>query len=198
MLVSLLSYSGLIAAIWIVFSISLTGYFYPKFNHKTQFCSELGAINSPTQQLTPIINHYPLGILFLLFGGYIIQLHQTSVWITLIGSTIAIHGVATWVAGYFPMDNDPYTRSPSLSGRVHSWAGFILFLSLLFPPILCLFSAEFSLTFKFGSLVSIILSVYFTRQLTQAYQAKTTPGLYQRLCYGTQLIWLSALSIILR
>ncbi|MCL1127881.1 DUF998 domain-containing protein [Shewanella surugensis] len=133
MLPSLLAYSGVIVSIWILLSIALTGYFYPNFNHKTQFCSELGATGSPTQQLTPMINHYPLGCLFLLFGGYIVQLDNTSLWTVFLGGCICIHGVATWIAGRFPMDKDPYTPAPSFKGKVHSWAGFI-FIPIIRPP----------------------------------------------------------------
>ncbi|WP_306302238.1 DUF998 domain-containing protein [Shewanella marina] len=125
------SYSALIATLWVTVSVAFTASQYSGYNHSTQFCSELGASGSPTETLSPPINNYPLAILFCLFGFYLIQHNQTSIAIIFIGILIIIHGVGTLVAGYFPMDKDPYTKSPSVNCKIHSWAGFIMLLSLL-------------------------------------------------------------------
>ena len=125
------AYSGAIAAVWIVVGIIVAAQFYPGYSHSKQFCSELGAHGSPTQKLSPAINNFPLSVWFTLFGSFLIGQGAGDVWLSLIGAMIIVHGVGTWVAGYFPMDLDPYTESPSRSCQIHSWAGLAMMLSLL-------------------------------------------------------------------
>lgn len=56
---------------------------------------------------------------------YLAQLVNIAGWL------VIVHGISTWVAGYFPMDADPFTKHPTFSCKVHSWAGFIMLLSLV-------------------------------------------------------------------
>ena len=116
------------------------------------------------------------------------------------GVLIIVHGIGTWIAGYFPMDADPYTKSPSFSRNVHSWAGFIMLLALLIAPILFIIAPTtevITAEFKIFSLLSIVATVYFIVTFAKACKKNTNPGLHQRLSYGAQLIWLSGLSLVL-
>ncbi len=105
--------SGLIATVWITLGVYIAAKFYPNYDHAKQFCSELGASGSPTEKLSPLINNYPLGILFCLFGWSLINLQDANLAIAATDVLVIIHGIGTWVAGYFPMDKDPFTKSPS-------------------------------------------------------------------------------------
>ncbi|WP_445360914.1 DUF998 domain-containing protein [Microbulbifer sp. EKSA005] len=188
------AYLGFISLVWMVVGVTLAGAKYSGYSHSRQFCSELGAVGSPTQKLSPLINNYPLGILFFLFGLHIIQIEQAPVVLTIIGVLIIIHGIGTWVAGYFPMDADPYTKTPGLECQIHSWAGMLMLLSLLIAPLLSTFISYFSIEFRLFSTACLLASIYFTVTLKKAYEEKTNPGLHQRLSYGAQLIWLTGLS----
>jgi len=190
------SYCGLIASIWIVIGVYLAAKFYPNYSHTKQFCSELGAKGSPTERLSPLINNYPLGFLFCFFGYAVIHIQNDSLFSVITGSMIIIHGIGTWVAGYFPMDANPYTKSPTFNCKVHSWAGFIMLLALLIAPLLMLFSVA-TTHFKVFSIISFFASVYFMYKMVIAFKSQTNAGLYQRLSYGVQLIWLSGLSLLL-
>ncbi|GIU46078.1 hypothetical protein TUM4438_21050 [Shewanella sairae] len=199
MFTSLASYSGGIATIWIVVGVYIAGLFYPGYSHAKQFCSELGASGSPTQKLSPIINNYPLGILFCLFGWYLVQLPNADILVSISGGLIILHGITTWVAGYFPMDADPFTNHPTFNCKVHSWAGFIMLLTLLIAPILIVFvpsSAIIPLYFRIFSAISVILAIYYLLAMARAVKQQTNPGIYQRLSYGVQLAWLSLFSLI--
>jgi len=199
-IVTLSAYSGLIASIWIVAGVYIAGKFYPNYNHKTQFCSELGASGSPTEKLSPMINNYPLGLLFCLSGWYIWQLPNASVVVQLIGVLVMMHGVCTWIAGYFPMDADPYIEQPTRSCNIHSWAGFIMLMSLLIAPLLAIFysgSIYYAMSFRVFSAMCVVTMVFFMLKAAKAYKQKTNPGLHQRLSYGAQLIWLSVFSIVI-
>lgn len=200
MLESFAIYSGVIATIWITVGVYIAGKFYCGYNHQKQFCSELGASGSPTEKLSPIINNYPLGALFCLFGAYLVLLPNSSVLINLAGWLIIIHGISTWVAGYFPMDADPYTREPTLHCKIHSWAGFIMFLSLLIAPILVAISpttSTINMTFKVFSIASVIVAIYYLIVMAKVFKSKGNVGTYQRISYGVQLLWLSTFSVIL-
>lgn len=193
-------YSGLIASVWICVGVFIAGKLYQGYDHKKQFCSELGATGSPTQKLSPLINNYPLGALFCLFGWYVMTLPSTSWLVSLAGVMIIIHGVGTWIAGYFPMDADPFTKSPSFECKVHSWAGFIMLLSLVIAPILVLLSPSSAVMpnhFKIFSAIALFAAIYYLFAMAKAVKQQSEPGIYQRLSYGFQLLWLTQFSLIL-
>lgn len=190
---------GLIASIWLVLGVYLAAKLYPNYNHSEQFCSELGAVDSPTQRFSPLINNYPLGLLFCLFGIYVFKL-EPSIWIQLTGGCVVVHGLGTWVAGFFPMDADPYTKTPSRDCNIHSWAGLFMLLSLLLAPIFMLIaplSAINNIAFKAFSITSLISTIYTLALMKKAYVQKQKAGFYQRVSYGTQLAWLSVFSLVI-
>ena len=189
---------GLVATLWISLGVYTAAKFYPNYNHIEQFCSELGAAGSPTEKLSPLINNYPLGVLFCWFGCYLLQVPDSGIGFKIIGVLVILHGIGTWVAGVFPMDKDPYTKQPSFQCKVHSWAGLIMLLSLLIAPIIAAFITDHLPTWFRGlSIFCVALSTYFLIKLADAYKRKKSAGLYQRLSYWIKLIWLSILSLIL-
>ncbi|MCF2857733.1 DUF998 domain-containing protein [Pseudoalteromonas sp. SMS1] len=188
--------SGLIATIWITIGVIIAAKFYPNYNHNEQFCSELGAVGSPTQKLSPLINNYPLGILFCLFGWAVIQYAQSSAILVTVGWLVILHGAGTWVAGIFPMDKDPYTQSPSLHCKIHSWAGFIMLLSLLIAPILLAFS-PLPVAFRAFSMLSAMVAIHYLVKMAQAVKHQKNVGRYQRISYWAKLIWLAGFSVLL-
>ena len=191
-------YSGLIATLWITAGVYVASLFYDGYDHAKQFCSELGAAGSPTEKLSPMINNYPLGLLFCLFGGYLVVLPDVSILINLAGWLVICHGIGTWVAGYFPMDADPYTKEPTFNCKIHSWAGFIMLLSLLIAPILVALSPTTNaipLYFRVGSAISVVFAAYYLFVMAKAFKQHKNAGVYQRVSYGIQLIWLSAFSL---
>lgn len=193
-------YSGLIAGIWFVIGVTIAARFYPGYHHAKQFCSELGAAGSPTEKLSPLINNYPLGCWFVLFGWAVSQLADAPMLLVISGWLIILHGIGTWVAGFFAMDADAYTVNPTSSGKIHSLAGFIMFLSLLIAPVLVVLSPSsdhISTSFRGFSALCIVVTLYFTVTFVKAIKNKTNPGTHQRLSYGAQLLWLAGYSIVL-
>lgn len=200
MLESIATLSGLIATIWITVGVYVAAKLYPNYDHSNQFCSELGATGSPTEKISPIINNYPLGIIFCLFGWVLIQLNNSNLALTICGVLIIIHGIGTWVAGYFPMDKDPYTKSPTLSCKIHSWAGFVMLSSLLLAPVITAFSPEsiyVPFWFRGASIITVFLATYYLVKMAKAARKQKLTGYYQRLSYWVKLLWLSIFSVIL-
>lgn len=194
---NLLQYTGAVASIWIVLGIYIASLFYPNFSHSRQFCSELGATGSPTQKLSPAINNYPLGLLFILFGYYLVSLEGASYATISIGAMIIVHGLSTWVCGFFPMDADPYTETPTTTCDIHSISGVVLLLSLIIAPAIVVFSSEYPMALRVISGVCLLGCFFFTYKLGMAFKAKTNPGLHQRLSYGFQILWLFVYSLFL-
>ena len=193
-------YLGLITSVWLFVGIAVVSKFYPNYDHARQFCSELGAAGSPTEKLSPLVNNYPLGLLFCFFGWYITQLSDMSTLIVIAGWLIILHGIGTWIAGYFPMDADPFTKYPSLDCKIHSWAGFIMLLSLLIAPVLIALSPTTEIItpyFKIFSIISVCLACYYFYAMAVAVKKQKNAGFYQRISYAIQLLWLSTFSLIL-
>lgn len=193
-------YSGLISTIWIIIGVYVAGRFYEGYDRSKQFCSELGAAGSPTEKLSPLINNYPLGFLFCFFGWYVAQLSNVSVLVNIAGLLVIVHGIGTWVAGYFPMDADPFTKNPTFNCKVHSWAGFIMLLSLVVAPILIVISPTTTVIpayFRAFSIITVIATIYYLFAMAKAFRKKSNPGTHQRISYGFQLAWLSVFSLIL-
>ncbi|MFC3153463.1 DUF998 domain-containing protein [Litoribrevibacter euphylliae] len=188
------AYSGAIASVWIVAGIYIASLFYPGYNHKTQFCSELGAFNSPTQRLSPVINNYPLGALFIFFGIFVLSESQfTSAFV--IGLMVIAHGLGTLVAGYFPMDSDPFTQNPSNSCKIHSLAGVVMLLSLLVAPAFVVFENAYPSWLRIFSLACIFGCSFFSYTLAKSFKNKSNLGVHQRLSYGFQILWLFVFSL---
>lgn len=197
---SIAVYSGLIATIWIFVGVYIAGRFYAGYDHSKQFCSELGATGSPTEKLSPMINNYPLGFLFCFFGWYLAQMSEVSTLVNIAGWLIVIHGIGTWVAGYFPMDADPFTKNPTFNCKIHSWAGLAMLLSLVVAPILVAISPTTETIpqyFRIFSIVSVVAAICFLITMAKAIKNQSKPGIHQRLSYGFQLIWLSVFSLVL-
>lgn len=188
-------YLGLIATAWMIVGVAIAGKRYPNYSHVNQFCSELGASGSPTEKLSPKINNFPLSVLFVAFGWFIIQQHAASTLLVIIGWSILTHGVGTLIAGIFPMDADPYIEKPSNTCQIHSMAGVVMLLSLNVAMLVAPFASNFTSIFKAFSILCLAVHFYFTFSLAQAYKNKRKIGLHQRLSYGAQLIWLSGLSV---
>ena len=120
--------------------------------------------------------------------------------VNIAGWLVIVHGIGTWVAGYFPMDADPFTKNPTFNCKVHSWAGFIMLLSLVVAPILIAISPTtevIPLFLRIFSIFSVVAAVYYLFAMAKAVKNKSNPGIHQRLSYGFQLIWLSVFSLAL-
>lgn len=191
----LLNACGYLSVIYLLVGVTITARFYPGYSHSQQFMSELGAVDSPTHRLTPRINHYPLAIMFCLFGVSVLMLDNAGISERIAGASIIVHGLATAVAGCFAMDKDPYIETPSPHGQIHGFAGLLVMLSLLVAPIALFFSPRFGGSFHVFSIICILLTVIFLYTTVKSFNARKNAGLHQRLSYAAQLIWLAGLSI---
>tara|TARA_Y100000310_G_C20113359_1_gene548142 strand:- start:35 stop:265 length:231 start_codon:yes stop_codon:yes gene_type:complete len=65
-----------------------------------------------------------------------------------------------------------------------------MILSFIIAPAIVIFSSYYPISIRFVSLACIIGCFYFAYRLKLAFKAETVPGVYQRLSYGFQILWL--------
>jgi len=193
-------FSGLLAPIWLFFGVIIAGSFYPEYSHMNQAMSELGAKGSPTHILSPIMNNYPLGILFFIFGVGVIKAFPASRWARVSGALIVLHGLSSFSAGYFSCDVGCDLALPSREQDLHNLSGLMLFFSLFISSLIWVFIANRCLGVKwFGwfSLVCAIVAIALLPLMADAVEAGVGFGLYQRLNYGSQVVWVFVFAVVL-
>ena len=120
-------FSGILAPIWLILGVTIAGRLYPEYSHYNQAMSELGAKGSPTHILSPIMNNYPWGVLFIFFGIGLIKTFSTLVLARFSGILVVIHGLSSFSAGFFSCDAGCVLELPSMEQNIHNIFGLILF-----------------------------------------------------------------------
>ncbi|TBU92852.1 DUF998 domain-containing protein [Stutzerimonas kirkiae] len=189
--------AGVLIPFWLALGVMLAGALYPGYSHVDQAMSELGALGAPTHGISPLINNYPLGVLFVLFG-LALWLQFGNLWSRATAVLVMLHGLASFATGYYACDVGCSLERPSSSQNLHNLAGFVMFLSLLLASFIWIFLAQKLLGSRVLSLLSVaavMLAVLTMPLMAQAVEAGQGFGLYQRLNYGVQVLWVAALAL---
>ncbi|WP_269618740.1 DUF998 domain-containing protein [Zhongshania sp. BJYM1] len=192
--------SGILTPIWLIVGVTVAGALYPGYSHFNQALSELGAIGAPTHLISPMINNYPLGVLFALFGTSIIKEFPYSKLARFTGVLIVIHGVGSITAGYFSCDVGCNPQSPSESQIIHNLSGLVMFLSLVIASGVWVHLGPKLVESKalgIFSLLCTLLAIVVLLPMILAIESGLGFGLYQRLNYGASVVWVSGLAYVL-
>lgn len=190
---------GLLIPVWWCLGLLITGRFYPGYSHLTQAMGVLGAVGAPTHGLSPMINDYPLGLMFVVFAIAVYFTPGLPRLGRLSAVLIALHGFARLFTGYFACDALCKPDVPSLSQQVHDLAGWVMVLSLLMASGLWCYLA-FQLrrrAFGFFSIILTVAAVGSVPWMAAAAQMDLNVGLYQRFSYAVQVLWVAALALAL-
>ena len=191
--------AGLIIPAWLFFGVLFVASQYPGYSHFSQALSALGAVDAPTHTLSPWVNNFPVGLLFLAFA---IALYATPLLPKLSRVTallIGLHGLCSIATGLFSCDAGCKPVEPSYSQQLHNIFGLLMPLSLLAASALWSYIAFksdrkgfgfFSIAMTFATLTTLTMTA-------AAAQMDTGFGLYQRLNYGASVIWIAGLAILL-
>lgn len=193
-------FSGMVIPVWLLLGVLIAGSLYSDYSHVDQAMSELGAVDAPTHLLSPFINNFPLGVLFMMFGGAVCAMLPTSRLGRLSGMLIGLHGLASIGAGVFACDPGCAPVEASLDQVLHNLAGLVMFASLTLANLLWVYLARSvlrSAPFSWFSVVCLILSLAVMPMMAAAVESGEAFGLYQRINYGVSVIWLGALSWML-
>jgi len=190
-------WAGAIIPLWLLVGVTIASSFYPGYDHVRQALSELGAVGSPVHRLSPAINNFPIGILCLLFA---LGLWRSAGKSNLIGVTallVAIHGLGSIGAGLYSCDPGCRPPQPSASQIIHNLSGLAMCLSLLAANSLWVARGKrfgVSANFHKLSLLALIITLV-TLPLMGASIQWGLFGVFQRINYGTQVIWLMGLAL---
>ncbi|HCB41804.1 MAG TPA: DUF998 domain-containing protein [Pseudomonas sp.] len=193
-------FSGMLIPVWLFCGVLIAGSLYPGYSHVDQAMSELGALEAPTHQLSPIINNFPLGVLFLLFGGAVVSLFSGARLAQLSGLLLMLHGLASISAGLFSCDPGCNPVEPSRDQVLHNLSGLVMFASLTLANLLWVYLSRKRLGsagFSWFSLVCLIVSLAVMPMMAAAVESGEAFGLYQRINYGVSVIWLGTLAWML-
>lgn len=191
---------GLLTPFWLLIGVAVTGALYPGYSHIDQAMSELGALGAPTHEISPLINNYPLGVLFIAFGLAVYATFKQSWPAKASGALITLHGLASFATGYFSCDVACGLENPSTSQSLHNLAGLVMFLSLVLASALWTYLALQLLNrrgFAFFSLACTVAALAVLPLMGAAVESGQGFGLYQRINYGASLLWVAGLAWVL-
>ncbi len=189
---------GIMILPWLVLGVYYAGSLTPGFDHVSQLMSELGAKGSRTENISPIINNLPIGVLFIFFGLGVYLKSQSEKHKVFVSALFIIHGLGSIFAGVFSCDMGCPLVGGSLDQNIHTLSGLVMFCSL---SAACLMwcSPKFNLTessvFAMFSLVCLVLASVFLLITTIALFLGEYAGLFERLSYGVLCAWLLVLAI---
>lgn len=123
--------AGVATPFWLAIALLILGSLYPDYSQFEQSMSVLGAVDAPTHFIAPIINNFPLGLLFILFGVGVYKTFPHSALARLSGLLILVHGLASFVTGDFACDAGCNPDAPSAAQQVHHIAGLVMTWSLI-------------------------------------------------------------------
>lgn len=188
--------AGLIIPFWFVAGVFLVGQYYPDYSHINDALSLLGAEGATTEKLSPLINNYPLGVLFTLFGLGLYRLYSYSTPAKMSAGLIILHGLGSISAGVFACDSSCLPQSPSTSQIIHNISGLVMVLSLVCAAYLWKSLSVQLLRLRWLSHLAFacaLISLITIPLMIIAIQHGGF-GLLQRINYGASIIWMSALS----
>ncbi|WP_144173719.1 DUF998 domain-containing protein [Pseudomonas sp. Kh13] len=193
----LLLASGLLIPLWLLAGVWFTAQAYPGYDHLQQAMSQLGAVGSPPHSWSPLLNNFPLAVLFALFAWGLARRWRGSKLALLSAALMLLHGIGSLGTGWFPCDQGCAPAQPSTSQQLHNLSGLLMFLSLTLASALWAWLGNRitgSQAFALFSLACVVLAIVSVALMSQAAQSGQLFGLYQRLNYGVSVIWVASLA----
>lgn len=188
--------SGVLIFPWLVVGVWVAGSYYPGYNHVNQFMSELGAVGSPTQYLSPQINNYPIGILFIIFGLGIFQRYTRVLMTRLLAVSFMFHGLGSIGTGYYSCDPGCTIFSGSIDQILHTFFGGMMFLALIGSCLFAWLCIDHR-RFRTFTVVCFVSSILFLVCTIVCYRLGMWAGLFERLSYFILCAWVLVLSMVL-
>ncbi len=189
---------GIMILPWLVLGVYYAGSLTPGFDHVSQLMSELGARGSSTENLSPIINNYPLGVLFIGFGIGLYLISEGERYRALAPTLFIIHGLGSICAGAFSCDVGCPLVGGSFEQSIHTLSGLVMFSSLSLACLLwCIPNSNLAKSNAFGvfSIVCFVSATVFLLITTATLFLGEYAGLFERLSYGILCAWLLVLAI---
>lgn len=193
----ILTLGGLVGPILFTIIILVSAYLRSDYDHMHNFISELGATNTPNEQLMNFAGFMPSGLLIGLFGISLLYLVPKNI-ISKIGSLLVIiFGLGMTLAGTFSCDlGCPPTGS--LESIIHNRVSAVTFISVILGIILLGVSfrkSEFFRKIALYSVISGIISAFLLIVMINSSESKILTGLWQRLLLFSIFLWTSIVGL---
>lgn len=188
---------GLLIPFWLALGVSLTAMAYPGYDHLQLAMSQLGAVGAPTHGLSPLVNNFPLALLFALFAWGIARRWRGSRLAMVSAVLLLLHAVGSLGTGWFACDQGCAPDQPPTSQQLHDLSGLLMFLSLTLASGLWVWlgaRVADSRALAVTSLVCTLWAIITIGFMGQAMQSGELFGLYQRLNYGVGVVWVAAIA----
>ncbi|WP_448197226.1 DUF998 domain-containing protein [Pseudomonas putida] len=189
---------GLIIPLWLLLGVWFTAQAYPGYDHLQQAMSQLGAVGAPTQRWSPLLNNFPLAVLFTLFAWGLARRWRGSKLALASAALVLLHGLGSLGTGFFPCDQGCAPAQPSLSQQLHNVSGLLMFLSLTLASALWVWGGKGvagSRALGAFSLICVVAAVATVVLMAQAAQSGRLFGLFQRLNYAVSVLWVTGLAL---
>lgn len=189
--------SGMLVLPWLLVGVAIAISLNSDFQFPHDVLSKLGASDSQTKYISPAINNFPIGVLFVVFGARLTYLFSDHKLGRLSGGLVVLHGVASIIAGVFSCDPGCPIFTGSFEQLVHTASGVVMFASLIVAAGLWypqgLIDAKFK---RLGSisLACAILSFVLLLLALAGHLAGAYAGLFELLSYGVLCGWCFFLS----
>jgi len=192
--------AGVAIPFWLAIALLILGSLYPDYSQFEQSMSVLGAVDAPTHFIAPLINNFPLGLLFILFGVSVFKTFPQSALARVSGLLIVLHGLASFVTGDFSCDAGCSPYNPSTAQQIHHIASLVMPWSLIVAGAIWAWLglrlqgfrglAFFSMVLTLAALVTFPMVVISAKNLVGH-------GLYERVNTFVSAIWTAIFAVIL-
>ena len=194
----LLAICGILGPISFTIVLTSLGFFQPRYNHVTQYMSELGAVNAPYAIIMNTAGFSLLGFCIIAFA-FGMNSSMNDVRNSIIGKfgpmLIAVSGLAFVMIGVFPCD--PGCVTVSTVGVIHGNVAFVARFALTIAPLFIfqrLMKDSRWHNYHIYSIVIVVVSLVFAAVYNFNVFENLT-GAFQRITFGVPLLWVELMSM---
>ena len=189
-------WTGILSVILFINTTIIAGFFQPKYNHLSQFISELYAVDAPNADLIRFFGYLPSGILFIIFSllANKATLKSKMKSVGFFGIMVG-YGFGTIICAIYNCDAgcNPQFINPSLSQIIHNLMGMLTYLIVPFSILLiAIASRNWKNSIPYTLFSYIIFTISFTFVIVLNLNLDSHyKGLIQRIIEGSILFWIA-------
>lgn len=191
-------FGAFLPAIFLVIVVIL-GLLFPGYSHIRDYVSELGAVDSPIQNVANYFGFLPMGILLILFAiGLYRVVGRKGIYAKIGSILLIISGILLAAVGFFPCDAGCFNFSTT--GETHEfladWSIYIAGAALLFFAIHALRGRTFSKTWAY-LFFSVGIAAAALGFIAPEFENTVYGGLVQRIAISIPLVFMGFVAFYL-
>jgi hypothetical membrane protein len=190
-----LAICGIIGPILFTVILITLGFLQPRYNHVTQYISELGAVDAPYALIMNTAGFPLLGLLIIAFAFALDRGVKNGNGSKIGPILIVISGGGFVLAGIFPCD--PGCVTISIIGIIHGYMCFIAQFALIFAPLFMFHRLARDNRWRNYHIYSLTIAgiALFLAILYKLNDFGDLVGVLQRVSFGVPLLWAEIMAI---